>query len=93
MKYLLRQFEGNIDSRYPQGIKIYLQATKEIDSKSDKLYILVSNAKDILDDFLSLKNKYDWELLTLIAENGACVSNIFRQVDHIQISDMHHQAH
>ena len=31
MNYVLRPFEGNIDTGYPQGIKIYPQATKEID--------------------------------------------------------------
>ena len=28
--YVLSPFKGNINPGYPQGIKIYLQATKEI---------------------------------------------------------------
>ena len=39
--YVLSPFRGNINPRDPQGIKLYLQATKEIDKESDKLYILV----------------------------------------------------
>ena len=58
--YVLITFEGNINTGYPQGIKIYLQAAKEIDKEVDKLDILVSNAEDIIDNFLILANKYGW---------------------------------
>ena len=37
-------FEGNINPGYPTRLKLYLQATKEIDKETDKIYILVSNA-------------------------------------------------
>ena len=56
--YVLRPFEGNINPRNPTGLKLYLQATKEIDKETDKLDISVSNAKDIVYRFLSLSNKY-----------------------------------
>ena len=51
---VLSQFEGNRNTGYLQGIKLYLQATKEIDTEADKLDISVSNAKYIIDSFLSL---------------------------------------
>ena len=51
---LINPFEGNINPGYPTGIKLHLQATKEIDKETDKLYISVSNSKDILYHFLSL---------------------------------------
>ena len=49
--YLLIPFEGNINHGYSTGIKIYLQATKDIDKETDSLYISVSNYKDIVDQF------------------------------------------
>ena len=57
MNYFLRSFEGIINPGYPQGLKIYLQSTKEIYKESDKLYISVSNAKYIIDHFISLSKK------------------------------------
>ena len=36
INYMLRTFEGNINTGYPTGIKLYLQATKEIYKESDK---------------------------------------------------------
>ena len=41
INYVLSQFEGNIHSGDPTGIKLYLQATKEIDKEADKLDISV----------------------------------------------------
>ena len=58
VNYLLSPFEGNINTEYPTGLKIYLQATKEIDKKTEKIYISVLNAKDIIYHFLSLSKKY-----------------------------------
>ena len=54
VNYVLNPFEGNINTGYPQGIKIYLQATKEIGKRDDKLDISVSNVKDIIYHFISL---------------------------------------
>ena len=31
VKYVIRQFKGNINPRDPQGIKLYLQSTKGIE--------------------------------------------------------------
>ena len=41
VKYVLRSFEGNINPGYPQGIKLYLQATHDIDKEADKFNISV----------------------------------------------------
>ena len=46
-----------------------------------------------MDNFLSLAIKYVWEILVFMVQTGTVANNIFRQVDHIQISDIHHQAH
>ena len=32
-------FEGNLNHGYPMGLKLYLQATKDIDKETDKLDI------------------------------------------------------
>ena len=40
-KYLFRPFEGNINHRYPTGIKPNLQATKDTDKETDKLDISI----------------------------------------------------
>ena len=60
MNYFLRSFEGIINPGDPQGLKIYLQSTKEIDKESDKINTSVSNTKDIIDHFLCISNKYFW---------------------------------
>ena len=39
LNYVLIPSEGNINPGYPTGIKLYLQATKEIDKETDKLDI------------------------------------------------------
>ena len=41
VNFLFRTFEGNIDPGYPTDLKLYLQATKEIDTETDKLDISV----------------------------------------------------
>ena len=38
---VLSPFEGNINLIYPTGLKCYLQATKETDKETEKLYISV----------------------------------------------------
>ena len=58
VNYLINSLKGNINPGYPQGVKLYLQATKYIYKESGNLDISVSNAKDILDNFLSIDNKY-----------------------------------
>ena len=42
----------------PHGIKLYPWETREIEKESDEIDISVSKAKDIIDHFLSLANKY-----------------------------------
>ena len=54
--------------------------------------ILVSKAKDIIDLFLSLANKYGWVCLAVMVKNGAGTNNIFRQVEQIRLADTHHKA-
>ena len=93
VKYMLIPFKGNLNCLYPKGIKIYLQATKEIYKEAYKLDISVSNTKYIIDHFISLANKYGWGSLALMADTGAGANNIFPQVDQIHISDIHHQSH
>ena len=65
----------------------------EIDEEADKLDISVSNAKDIIDHFLSLDNTYVWGRLAFMVKNGAGARNIFRVVDNVQLVDIPHQVH
>ena len=62
------------------GLKLYLQATKKIDKETEKSYISVSNAKDIVDKFLSLANKYSWGRLAFMVGTTDDPRNIFRVV-------------
>ena len=73
-------FQGNINPDDPTGIKIYLQATKGIDKETDKLDVSVSNVKDIVDNFLSLANKYGLGFLVFTVGLSAGTMNIFRVV-------------
>ena len=57
VNFLLRPFEGNKHPGYPKGLKNYLQTTKDIDKKDIKLYLSVSNDKNIIYNFLSIANK------------------------------------
>ena len=66
INYLLSPFKGNIYLRYPTSLKIYLQATNKIDKETEKLDISVSNAKDIIDPFIILANKYGWGRLAFM---------------------------
>ena len=93
VKYVLSPFEGNTNYGDPTGFKLKLQSTKDIYREYDKLYISVSNAKDIIDHFLSLANKYDWGRLTFMIQTGEGANNIFMFVEHIQLAYIHHQAH
>ena len=45
---VISPFEENINPGYPTGLKLYLQATKEIYKEYGKLNIKVSNAKDTI---------------------------------------------
>ena len=54
VNYVLSPFKGNTNPGYPQGLKIFLQTTKDTVNEDKKLNISVSNAKDILVNFLSL---------------------------------------
>ena len=93
VNYVLIPFKGCINLGYPQGIKLYLQATKDIYKEYDKLDISISNAKGIIDHFLSLANKYGRVSLASMVESSADKKNILRQVEQIQISYIHHQFH
>ena len=93
VRYALSPFEETINPRYQYGIKLYFQAKKEIDKEFDKLDVLVSNVKYIIDNFLSLDNKYGWGRFAFMVETGADAKNIFKQVEQIQISYIYHQVH
>ena len=80
VNYVLSPFEGNKNPRYPQGIKIYLQATQDIYKEDDKLDISVSNAKDIIDHFIDPDNKYVWGRLAFMVDTGAVSQKIFQKV-------------
>ena len=58
VNYVLDPYGGKINPRDIQGIKFYLQATRGIEKESGKLYISVSNAKNVFNHFLSPPNKY-----------------------------------
>ena len=51
INYVLSPFEGNTNTGYPQGIKLYLQSTKKIDKEYDKLDVSFSNDKYIIYHF------------------------------------------
>ena len=93
VNYVLSSFEGGLNPGDPQGVKLHRQATKEIDKEADKFNISVSNALDIIYHFPSLANKYDLGRHAFMVDTGADEKSIFRQVEQIQIADMHHQEH
>ena len=68
---MIRPFEGNINPVGPLGIKLYLQATAQIDKESDKLDVSVKKSKDIIDHFFCLPKKYGQGSLIFIVETGA----------------------
>ena len=48
---VIRTFEGNTHTGDEMGLKLSLLETNEIDKENDKLYISVSDSKDIIDHF------------------------------------------
>ena len=93
VNYVLIPFEGNINPGDPQGLKIYPQTTKDIDKEYDRLNFSISNAKEIIDHFLSLATKYNRRRLALMVDTSAGANEIFQQVEQVHIADMNHQAH
>ena len=93
VNYVIMKFKGYINPGYPQGLKLYLLATKEIEKEFDKLNISVSITKEIIDHFLILANKYGRLCLAFIVDTGADANNIFREVDMIQIAYINHKSH
>ena len=83
VNYVLILFEGNINPGDPMGLKIYLEAKKEIYKETDKLDISVSDSKDIIYNFLILANKYGWGSLLFMVNTGTGTNNIFRVVEQI----------
>ena len=77
VNYVLSPFKGNINGKDPQGIKLYLQTTKDIKKEADKLDISVSNAKYVVQIFLSLAKKYFCRRLAFMVETSAGDKNIF----------------
>ena len=88
VNYLLRPFEGNIIHVDTMGIKIYSQETKEIGKETNKLDISFSNAKDTINHFLSISNKYVCVRLAFMVRTDIVAKNIFRVVEKIQIADV-----
>ena len=74
---VISPFEGNINTRKPQGITLYIQATREIEKEYDMLDISVSNTKDIIDNFPILENKYGWGRLIFMVNTTEGNKNIF----------------
>ena len=64
-----------------------------MDKETDKIDISVWNAKDIVDHFISLANKYGWGLLTFMVNTGAGPKNIFRWVEKILLEGFKNQGH
>ena len=93
VNYVISPFEGNINPGDPQELKLYIQATQEIDNEADKLDISVSNAKGVIDQFLIISNKYGWVRLAFMVETGEGPNKLFRQVEQIHIADIHYQDH
>ena len=91
--YVHIPLEGNINPGGPKELKLYLQATTDIYKEAENLDTSVSNAKDIIDHFLSLYNKYGSGRLALMVDTDEGPMHIFWKVEQIQIADMHHQAH
>ena len=92
LNYVIIPFEGNINPGDPEGLKLYLQATKDIENESDKWDISVSNAKDVVEHLLSLAKKYVCGPLMFMLQTSAGDTIYFLQVDQIQIEDTQVQA-
>ena len=93
MNDVFSPFEGKINPGDTMGIKLYLQVTREIEKQTDNIDISVSNTKDIIDNFLSISNKYGWERLAFMVGTATVSNNIFKLVEHIQFANIQKQAH
>ena len=91
--YVISLFERNRNPGDPTGIKLYLQSSKEIYKETDKIDISVSNAKEIVDNFISLSNRYGWLRLVFMVETAADANKTFRVVEHIQLEEIQQQEH
>ena len=58
LKFVIDPFGGNINPVDPQWIKLHIKATEEIYKEVYKLDLSVSNAKEIIYNFIILSNKY-----------------------------------
>ena len=58
INYVISPFKWKINTINTTGLKLYPQATKEIGKESEKLDVLVSNTKGIIDHFICLAFKY-----------------------------------
>ena len=91
--FALCQFEQDINPGDSTGLKLYLQATKEIEKEEDCLEVSVSNAKDVLDYFTALASRFGWARLTnRIAVDGDETKSIFKQVESLSVEDLKYQA-
>ena len=93
VNYVLSPFEGNINLGDPTGINLYLQTIKQINKENDKIDISDSYDKDIVDNFITLANKYDWERLEFMLNTVTGAKNTFRLVEHFLLEDINNQAH
>ena len=69
-------FEGNINPGDQSGLRTHLQGTNDIEKETDKIDISVSNAKYIVDQFLSLDEKYGWGHLAFMVRTYTGGKNI-----------------
>ena len=81
VNYVISPFDGNIHTGDPQGIKLYLQVKKDMETESNQLDISVSNSKDVVENFLSLAKKYGWRCLAFMLHTGACDKKKIWQID------------
>ena len=83
VNHVLIPFEWKINTGYPQGIKLYIQAKKQIDKEAYKLDISVSNSKDIIYHFLSLSKNisdnalHSWQILVQVARTSFIIQSRF----------------
>ena len=92
VNYVVSPLKMNINHGHSKGLKIYLQATKEIDKQTDKLDISVSNSKGITYDFISPGNKYVWGRFAFML-NTCTGAKYFRVLEQIMLEDIQNQAH
>ena len=85
-------FKGGTNPGDTHGIKIYLQATKEINIYIYNINVSVSKAKDVADHFHVLAKKYCCSCLVLRTMNLGGDKNILRQLGHVYFSYMNNQS-